>query len=424
VTGEKSEWGKMSRSQPYVLLATDLLRAFLSLGLGEIEGRILAHVMENSWGRSAKRGRKGEPWPDPIPCRIDVVSLARTLGVPTPRISEAKSKLVKSGIIVEVEAGYLINKNADTWVKPGTRQPRLSPGSLLYAAAAHAHLRPIKSELADTLNRNENDNRSELADTVDRNENDNRSELADTVDRNRSELADTVDRNRSELADTVDRNRSELADTVDRTVSFDPGYRNGGAHACGNPTGSNTKLSEGNSSKPETAAADSRSARKQAHQSATPKQRGLALATADDEPFISPPDALPLPVPRPSEPDDPDTARLIASLKALVIEASTTPLMPDGNGEMAEVLADQVRKWRKLRYSADDIDKFSRKAIRTVRSLDQRSLIAYVVGCLTTSVHAIPEPPAKPVAKSSPPPGGYHVGRPRPGDPDFKPRVN
>jgi hypothetical protein len=87
---------------------------------------------------------------------------------------------------------------------------------------------------------------------------------------------------------------------------------------------------------------------------------------------------------------------MIASLKGLVIQATRSPLMPDGNGEMAEVLADQCRKWRRQNYPIATIDNLSRMAIKNVRPLDQRGLIHYIATCLGRSIVPFPEVPDRP----------------------------
>lgn len=127
----------MSRGQSYVILATDLLRAFFALKLGEIEGSLLVHVIENTWGKTAKRGRKGSDWPDTVPCDIDVTGFMKSFEIKNRQnVYSAIDRLLKSKIMFKTEAGYLVNKDADSWVNPGTSAPRINKPYLEYAASA------------------------------------------------------------------------------------------------------------------------------------------------------------------------------------------------------------------------------------------------------------------------------------------------
>jgi hypothetical protein len=328
---QKYQWGKMSRRQPYIMLATDILRAIAGLGLRDIEGQLLFYVIENTWGKTAKRGRAGEPWPDTKPCSLEISRLVRILKLPKQRIHEAKTRLLKSLIIVEVEGGFIVNKEAHLWVKPDTNESRLSPEYLAYAASAQK----LNAPEASTVSAN-----------------------PVTPYRDASTSAVTLQRDSEDLYVTVYRDISTSAVTPYRDA------QNEEAHA-GKPYGVNTNPTGSQSKARET-------------RIAAPKQRGLALS--DDEPFISPPDTLPLPVPAP---DDPETTALLATLWPIVLKATTSVDYPDGNGDVAEFVAKQARMWRQQNYPGEIIKGYIEGAFRNgVRS--SLSLSRYVVKCLNT----------------------------------------
>lgn len=368
----KYQWGKMSRGQPYVILATDVLIALFSLGLGEIEGKIVAHVIENTWGLTAKRGRKGEAWSDTVPCSLDLKQLEAALEYQKTHICSAISRLVKSNILLKVEGGYLFNKEADKWIKPDGER-RLSDESLALAASRQRLKPSIESNIIVTTNRNE-------------------STTAITLDRNEQAFEITVDRNVSTTGVTVERN----AQNKERT-------RGNSTRSNTNPTGFNA-----NSTAPRTG---DNSPTPRARPD-VPKQRGLALEE-DLEPFMSPVDAYPLPMP-PSEPDDPETARLIAELHPLIIDATRTSLTPEGNGETSDFLEKRIRDWRRLNHSATTIAKFVRKAIDKIRPFEAMPGEKYVAKCLNSEA-ANRETATAPLKPSQTKPMKFYTGMNPPG---------
>jgi hypothetical protein len=132
----QSEWGRLNAGQEYGILAVDVDRALGSAGLGEHQQRVMQAIREHSWGTSARRKKRGDPWPDAEPCQVNLKGLAEALGVKFQRLYEARRWLVNARMVV-VDNGLLsINKNADEWIDPATGRPLLNPKALVYATIA------------------------------------------------------------------------------------------------------------------------------------------------------------------------------------------------------------------------------------------------------------------------------------------------
>ena len=136
----ESGWGRLNAGQTFGILAVDVDRALAFADMNRYEGILMQHLREKSWGTSARRKRRGEPWPDAQPYRPDIPAYAETLEIPSQRLYTAKSRLVKARMLVETAEGLVINKNAHQWLaldsKGNPSGPRLTPAMLTEAARA------------------------------------------------------------------------------------------------------------------------------------------------------------------------------------------------------------------------------------------------------------------------------------------------
>lgn len=136
----ESQWGRLNAGQVYGILATDVDRALACANLRDYEAILIQHIREHSWGTSARRKRRGEPWPDARPFRPDLQALAADLEVPFQRLYEARSRLLKARLLLEAPDGLTINKAAHQWLcldaKGNPVGPRLDGPRLAYCAAA------------------------------------------------------------------------------------------------------------------------------------------------------------------------------------------------------------------------------------------------------------------------------------------------
>ena len=126
------EWGKLSKGQPYNLIARDLDRAFAATGKHLSGDRlvILVTVREQSWAK-AIRGRpksSNAGWPDPLPVRLRYRELSRETGIPYQSLHRAAQWLIAAKVLIPTEnpGEVLINKNADEWIVPETSKPLIS----------------------------------------------------------------------------------------------------------------------------------------------------------------------------------------------------------------------------------------------------------------------------------------------------------
>lgn len=133
---ESSEWGKLNAGQVYGILAVDVDRALACSDLGKYEQIVMQAIRERSWGTSARRKRRGSPWPDPEPARIDLKALASELGVAWQRLYKARKWLVDARMIAQLDGGFTPNKNAVDWIDPASKSPILTPALVAYAARA------------------------------------------------------------------------------------------------------------------------------------------------------------------------------------------------------------------------------------------------------------------------------------------------
>jgi hypothetical protein len=124
-----AEWGKINAGQTFHVLAVDLDRALAHLQLNRYESMVLQYVREHSWGIAVKAKRRGEPWPDAVPCVINASELSRVWGVPRQRLNDAKWNLVNRRILIEENCSVTISKVVEMWVG-------LSPAGLAYARSA------------------------------------------------------------------------------------------------------------------------------------------------------------------------------------------------------------------------------------------------------------------------------------------------
>lgn len=111
--GRKPGWGKLNSGQPYGVIALDMARAFAWIGLNRYEGIVMELVKERSWTAATRRKKRDEPWPDPIPCRLD--DLPNITGLPRNRLSEAKGNLVRMKLLIESHDEFTINKKITQW---------------------------------------------------------------------------------------------------------------------------------------------------------------------------------------------------------------------------------------------------------------------------------------------------------------------
>lgn len=131
--GESKErpWGKINRRQPYVVITRDLLRAFFHAKMNADERKVFEYVLEHSWG-DATRGKKGgDPWPDALPCEMNLYALVTAWHIDYANLKKARTALVADRLLICSSDRYFINKDVDTWAKY-----RITPDSLEHAAEA------------------------------------------------------------------------------------------------------------------------------------------------------------------------------------------------------------------------------------------------------------------------------------------------
>ncbi len=119
------------------MIARDLDRAFVLALLGTYEAIMLQHVREESWAASLRRRRKGEPMPDPMPCKPNVSSLARQTGLNRRLLARGLGDLTAAKILTRLADGSVrINKDYCSWVYPATdrnpERPRLTPENIAF----------------------------------------------------------------------------------------------------------------------------------------------------------------------------------------------------------------------------------------------------------------------------------------------------
>jgi len=127
-----SDWGKINAGQPYGLLTVDMDRAFNWVVMGMWQRRLLQYIRENSWGVARRKKRGDASWPDPVPCSLNLASLAREWGTAHQRLYEARDWLVASKMVLEDSDGYWINKTGEEWVDPKSGDKLLAGSGLLH----------------------------------------------------------------------------------------------------------------------------------------------------------------------------------------------------------------------------------------------------------------------------------------------------
>jgi hypothetical protein len=108
-------WGKINDGQAYTLVATDLLRAVASVGLGQVESVVFWRVWEETYAKTTRTdGTKAKP----KPYRLSPQAMADEIGGKVTRqaVSRAMRNLVRECMLTETDDGLLINKQADQWL--------------------------------------------------------------------------------------------------------------------------------------------------------------------------------------------------------------------------------------------------------------------------------------------------------------------
>src|SRR5690242_7765526 len=82
----------------YHIVARDLDRAFALAMLNTYEAFMLQVVREESWAASIRqcKCKKGEPWPDPFPCKPNLSALARKTGLNRCLLSRGLNELIEA----------------------------------------------------------------------------------------------------------------------------------------------------------------------------------------------------------------------------------------------------------------------------------------------------------------------------------------
>lgn len=115
-------------------VTVDLQRAFDCLKATDAERVVLGYVREQSWNRAiARKVKASDPWPDALPCVIDVAYLADRTGTRASSIEKAIEHLLNDGILAEYQGGVTINKFVENWSRS-----RISRAALEYARSAQA----------------------------------------------------------------------------------------------------------------------------------------------------------------------------------------------------------------------------------------------------------------------------------------------
>lgn len=96
--------------KPFNLTIADLDRAFACARLAPLELVVVTMAREESYSR-ARRAKLA----DPLPFRLNLHAIAKATGFNRQNLREARERLVRDGIFVEVEGGYLIEKRFELW---------------------------------------------------------------------------------------------------------------------------------------------------------------------------------------------------------------------------------------------------------------------------------------------------------------------
>jgi hypothetical protein len=124
-----------SLADGFNVVAKDLDRAF-ALALSPNEAVVMLAVREQSWSASLVTRRPGEPRPDPIPARLNLSTLAKSTGCNRSRLSTALRGLITGQILLESEAGLLVNKHYARWRTADGTSPRFGKDQLEFIRAA------------------------------------------------------------------------------------------------------------------------------------------------------------------------------------------------------------------------------------------------------------------------------------------------
>lgn len=108
-------WGKINRKQPYVVITRDLLRAFFHAKMNPAERSLFGHVLEHSWGDATRGKKAGAPWPDALPCEINLYDLATAWNIDYSNLKKALKSLISDRLILCSDGRHFINKDVDTW---------------------------------------------------------------------------------------------------------------------------------------------------------------------------------------------------------------------------------------------------------------------------------------------------------------------
>lgn len=96
--------------KPFNLTIADLDRAFACARLAPLELVVVTLAREESYSR-ARRAKLA----DPLPFRLNLHAIAKATGFNRQNLREARERLVRDGIFVEVEGGFLIEKRFELW---------------------------------------------------------------------------------------------------------------------------------------------------------------------------------------------------------------------------------------------------------------------------------------------------------------------
>ncbi len=128
LTPKMTTWGKINAKQSFNILTQDLDRAIAFAELTKRETQFLQQTREACWAEAVRAGKKRDGfWPEALGCRINLTALAESTGIHRQQWSVAKRGLVAAKILLKDADGILhINKQADEWIFPKTKKPRLS----------------------------------------------------------------------------------------------------------------------------------------------------------------------------------------------------------------------------------------------------------------------------------------------------------
>lgn len=133
----------MNRGTFRMQLTGDMLFALFFARLTGPERVIVAYVLKESWGASIIRKQSAkDPWPDPVPCPLNLSAIARETGSDRPELTKAKARLLKDNLLMPLDGGYTLNKDVDSWAKG-----RIEPAQVERARAEQEvkHPRPRRS---------------------------------------------------------------------------------------------------------------------------------------------------------------------------------------------------------------------------------------------------------------------------------------